>query len=103
MGARLLWAGTELLCAERPGASRSQSLDPLVKSGARLLAGRHLIETVVLATRQGARPPRLMIAVDALHAASMFAVAAASRRLRRAALVSAIVSSALAASSAAER
>ncbi len=102
-GARLLWA-VELLAVARPGAlRRASSPDPLLKSGARLLAARHLIEAVVLATRPEMRPPRLMIGVDSLHAASMFAVAAVSHRLRRAALISAVVSCVLATWSAAER
>ncbi|MGI8863768.1 MAG: hypothetical protein ACR2JH_05105, partial [Solirubrobacteraceae bacterium] len=91
--ARLLWAGVELLSVEKtPQISEPWSSDPLVTWAARLLAARHLIETAMLVTRRDPRPPRLVIAVDSLHAASMFAVALASRRLRRPPLAGAGVS-----------
>jgi hypothetical protein len=53
---------------------------------ARLLGGRYLLQGAMLVVRP--QLSGLAVAADALHAASMLALAAASPRYRRAALVS---------------
>ncbi|HZU60342.1 MAG TPA: hypothetical protein VE983_05220 [Solirubrobacteraceae bacterium] len=86
---RAVW-GTLLLALPRPilaicGGSRSR---PVV-AAVRILGARHVLEAVVMAIEHDRRPPRWMMAVDAVHGASMLLVAALSPRLRRNALASA--------------
>jgi hypothetical protein len=70
---------------------------------ARVLGARQLAEAVILLRSPERRPPIWAIAVDLVHAASMLAVAAASPAVRRDALRSAAVASALSALSASQR
>jgi hypothetical protein len=85
--ARALWGGALLLAPRRvlrPGEPRSS-----VEEGAtRILGARQLAEVAILARRGRSAPPRWTIAVDVVHAASMLALAACSRRYRRDALIS---------------
>jgi hypothetical protein len=89
-GAALLAAPAQLLAAAagvQPGAAGCRV--------ARLLGARQLIQAGLSAT--GSRPVlRLGAATDGLHSASMLALAAASPRLRRAALTEAAIAAALA-------
>ena len=62
----------------------------------RLLGARHLGQAVITAARPTPGTRRVGAAVDASHAASMLALAAASRAHRRAALCSAATATALA-------
>jgi hypothetical protein len=91
---RLGWATVLALGTARPGGAR-----PVVAWVARVLAARHLAEAAALARNTSARPPAWTVWVDALHAASMVAVAAVSRPLRRPALVSAAGATAISATS----
>ena len=100
IGGRVLWGGVLLFEAARPGALSSR---PLVRAGAGLLGARHLVEGALLAGRRNPRPPRWAVAVDALHAASMVAVAVARPDLRRYAMRSAQIAGVLATLSAGER
>lgn len=76
---------------------------PGVRAGVRILGARHLAEAVVLACAHNRRPLRLITVIDLVHAASMVALAAASRRMRRDALLSAASAGALVTLSVAER
>jgi hypothetical protein len=62
----------------------------------RVLGARHLAQAAAGGADPGRTATRLGATVDALHAASMLALAAADRRWRRAALTSASVAGALA-------
>jgi hypothetical protein len=76
---------------------------PGVRAGVRVLGARHLAETLVLSTAHDERPRHWILAIDAVHGASMLGLAAASPRLRRDALLSAASASALVLLSALER
>jgi hypothetical protein len=60
-----------------------------------VLAGRHLAESVVLARHSTSRTRAAIAVVDALHAASMVALAVVRREERRPALVSAAITTGL--------
>src|SRR5579875_1208561 len=62
---------------------------PAVRVAARLLGARHVAEALILSATQGRPARRWIIGVDAIHAASMVALATVSVRLRRDALLSA--------------
>ncbi len=70
---------------------------------ARVLGGRHVAEALLLGCQPNRPPPLWSIAVDGLHALSMFVVAAVSPRFRRDALVSATFALSVAALSSYER
>ncbi len=63
---------------------------------ARVLGARHICEAGLLAHVPQRPPPRWPIVVDALHAATMFGLAAAGPRLRVSALASATIAFCLA-------
>ncbi len=97
---RLAWLTALVSTAGRPGGSGGP---PPVRWTARALALRHLVESATLIRRRYRRPPVWSVWVDALHCASMVAVAATSRRLRVPALISAAAASAISAVSALAR
>jgi hypothetical protein len=70
---------------------------PRARLVARVLGARHLGQAALLATVGGRVVARLGAAVDALHGASMIALALAARRHRGAAMSSGAVAAALAA------
>lgn len=96
-GAGLLLAPVHILPTVSPPPRRQLLL------GARALGARELLQAIVLAGRVEPGPPLWSIAVDATHAASMFALAAASRLWRQDALLSAILATTFAATSARDR
>lgn len=72
-------------------------LDGPQRSVTRVLGARHLSQAVVSAPAPNATVLALGVEVDLLHSASMIALAAADRRLRRPALTSAAVAAGFAA------
>ena len=100
IGVRAMWGAGLIFAPVRilPNVSAPPRRQLLL--GARALGARELLQAIVLAGRVEPGPPRWSIAVDATHAASMFALAAASRRWRRDALLSAILATTFAATSA---
>ncbi len=99
---RALWGGV-LLLAPRPLLRRTGPASNGIVLVTRILGARHLAEVAILGARRRERPPRWPVIVDAVHGASMVAVAIASPRLRRDALASASVAGALAGWSELER
>ncbi len=100
---RLAWG---VLLATHPDSVLSGPGDPppgYVRSAARVLGVRHLVEGVLLARRARQPPPEWSIAVDALHGISMVGLALARPPLRRDALRSATCAFGLAALSSYER
>lgn len=71
--------------------------DPESLAVVRVLGARHLLQAVITTARPTSGTRRLGVGVDAAHAASMIALAVASRSHRRAALCSATTATALAA------
>ncbi len=90
--------GAFLLCA--PGAALAAcGAGPAstgVRSVARLLGARHLIQAAVTARMPGPAVLTAGSGVDVAHAASMLALAAADRPLRRAGLLDGLVAATLA-------
>ena len=69
--------------------------DDRTRLAARLLAARNLVSAAILAADSSSRVRVVIATVDGLHAASMIALALASERYRRPALVSAAMTIAL--------
>jgi hypothetical protein len=92
---RALW-GAALLLAPRALLRRVGQPSSGVVQVTRVLGARHLIEALILSRERGRTPPRWTVAVDAVHSASMVALAACSRRLRSDALASAAIAALLA-------
>ena len=90
--------GTALLCAPGPmiGVVTGQPPSRRARRVARLLGVRHLAQAVVTALSPGPEVVALGVVVDLVHAASMFAFAAAVPDLRRAELADALAATALA-------
>ncbi len=99
-----VWGAALLLFPER-FIRRTGSQHPAAALGvaARVLGARHVSEAGLLARSPHRPPPRWPIAIDALHAASMLGLAAASPRLRGNALASATIAFCLAGLAAWER
>jgi len=76
-------------------AIRADPADRDERVTVRVLGARHLLQAVVTAARPTSGTRRAGVAVDAAHAASMLALAAASPSHRRAALCSATTAGAL--------
>jgi hypothetical protein len=85
-----------LMLAPRLLLRRLGRPSPGVVAVTRILGARHVAEVVILAHRGYRSPPRWALIVDAVHAASMLALATRSRRLRREALTSATAAAVLA-------
>lgn len=100
--ARGAWGAALLIAPKRFLASDTQSSET-VRTAARVLGARQLVESALLLREPERPPPRWAIGVDLIHAASMLAVAAGSRRLRPDALRSAAIAGALSAFSASQR
>jgi hypothetical protein len=95
--------GAALLCVPGPALhlATGQDPSPRARAVARVLGARHLAQAVLTLCRPG---PAVFLAgagIDACHAASMLAVAAAEPPMRRAGLADATVATALAAAGAA--
>jgi hypothetical protein len=90
--------GTALLCAPGPiiGVVTGQPPSPRSRQVARVLGVRHLAQAAVTAVNAGPEVVALGVVVDLLHAASMFAFAAAVPSLRRAELADALAATTLA-------
>jgi hypothetical protein len=90
--------GAALLCAPGPmiGVCTRQSPSLRARRVARILGVRHLAQAVVTARSPGPVVVAVGVLVDLLHAASMFALAAADQSLRRAELADALAATALA-------
>jgi hypothetical protein len=90
--------GAALLCAPGPmiGVITGQPPSRRARRVARILGVRHLAQAAVTALNPGPEVVALGVVVDLLHAASMFAFAAAVPDLRRAELADALAASALA-------
>jgi hypothetical protein len=101
--ARGAWGAALLIAPDRFLAREAGQAFCSERAVARILGARQLAEAGILLRAPKRRPPIWAIAVDLLHAASMLAVAAASPTLRRDALRSAVVSTALSALSASQR
>jgi hypothetical protein len=95
--------GAVLLIAPQRFVSSGDAAPGSVRAAARALGARHVVESGLLLREPNSRPPMWAIAVDAAHAASMLAVAAARPSLRRDALRSAAVATALSALSGSQR
>lgn len=94
--------GTVLLCVPGPalGLSTGQPPSPRARAVARILGARHLAQAVLTLWRPS---PAVFLAgagVDACHAASMLALAAADRGLRHAGLADACAATAFTATGA---
>ncbi len=85
---RAVW-GAILLLAPRALLERIGRPSPGVIRAARLLGARQLAVVVILSRRSRQAPPRWPGIVDVVHGASMLALAASSRRVRREAIASA--------------
>jgi len=94
--------GAALLCAPGPltSAAAGRPASTGVRATARVLGARQLLQAAV--TGAGASPAVLALgaATDLVHAASMLGLALAGRRWRRAALLDAVLATALAAAGA---
>ncbi len=101
--ARGAWGAALLIAPQRFVSSDGGEARGSLRTVARVLGARQLVESGLLLREPEVRPPLWAMAVDLLHAASMLAVAAASRSLRRDALKSAAVAMALTALSARQR
>jgi hypothetical protein len=90
--------GAALLCAPGPmiGVVTGQPPSRRARQVARILGIRHLTQAAVTARNPGPEVVALGVIVDLLHAASMFAFAAAVPDLRRAELADALAATALA-------
>ena len=90
--------GAALLCAPGPmiGVVTGQPPSRRARRVARILGVRHLAQAAVTAFNPGPEVVALGVVVDLLHAASMFAFAAAVPDLRRAELADALAATALA-------
>jgi hypothetical protein len=90
--------GTALLCAPGPmiGVVTGQPPSRRARQVARILGVRHLAQAAITAFNPGPEVVALGVIVDLLHAASMFAFAAAVPDLRRAELADALAATALA-------
>jgi hypothetical protein len=90
--------GAALLCAPGPmiGVVTGQPPSRRARRVARILGVRHLTQAAVTALNPGPEVVALGVIVDLLHAASMFAFAAAVPDLRRAELADALAATALA-------
>ncbi len=86
---RGLWGALLLVDPELPLRVGGGRQAPAVRLAVRVLGARHLAEAVILAGSDDRRILRVIRSVDALHAASMLALARASPDLRRDALLSA--------------
>jgi hypothetical protein len=91
-GTALLFAAGPLL---RPLAG--EPVDPRMIKIARVLGARQLLQSLIVAWRPTRRNLEIGAAVDAMHAATMFAAAAANIAPRRLTIASAATASALAA------
>ncbi len=91
--------GAALLCMPGPmiGVCTGQPPSPRARRVARVLGVRHLTQAALTAWNSGPEVVALGVVVDLLHAASMFALAAAAgQSLRRAELADALAATALA-------
>jgi hypothetical protein len=90
--------GAALLCAPGPiiGVVTGQPPSRRARQVARVLGVRHLAQAAISALNPGPEVVALGVVVDLLHAASMFAFAAAVPDLRRAELADALAATALA-------
>jgi hypothetical protein len=91
--------GAALLCVPGPmiGAVTGQPPTARARQVARVLGVRHLAQAAVTVVNSGPEVVALGVVVDLLHAASMFAFAAAAgQSLRRAELTDALAATALA-------
>jgi hypothetical protein len=90
--------GTALLCAPGPmiGVVTGQPPSPRARRTARVLGVRHLAQAAVTVWAPGPETVAVGVVVDLLHAASMFALAAAGQGPRRAELADALAASSLA-------
>jgi hypothetical protein len=94
---RIALGATELLAPRAlTRAVLGTPLDGVGLGAVRVLGARHLAQAASCAAVPSPTASRLGAAVDALHAASMLALAAFDRRYRRAALTSAAVAGGLA-------
>jgi hypothetical protein len=91
--------GTALLCAPGPmiGVVTGQPPSRRARQVARILGVRHLAQAAITALNPGPEVVALGAVVDLLHAASMFAFAAAVPDLRGAELADALAATVLAA------
>jgi hypothetical protein len=91
--------GAVLLCA--PGTAirlcSGQPASPRARAVTRVLGARHLIQAAVTATAPSAFVRTIGAQVDLAHAASMLALAAADRPLRRAGLADGLTAAVFAA------
>jgi hypothetical protein len=101
--ARIAWGTALLVSPDRFLAKCPDPVPGYARVGVRVLGARQLVEGAVLARHARRPPPEWSIAVDALHALSMLALAAARPGLRPAAVRSAASALALTALSAYER
>ena len=90
--------GAALLCAPGPmiGVVTGRPPSPRARQVARVLGVRHLAQAAITALNPGPEVVALGVVVDLLHAASMFAFAAAVPDLRAAELADALAATALA-------
>ena len=103
MGTRIIWGSVLLASPDRVLAKCPDPVPGYARVAVRVLGARQLVEGAALARHPRRPPPEWSIAVDALHALSMLAVAAARPDLRPAALRSACGALTLTALSAYER
>jgi hypothetical protein len=101
--ARGAWGAALLIAPDRFLARNEGQSSGSERAVARVLGARQLAEAGILVCAPERRPPIWAIAVDLIHAASMLAVGAASPTLRRDALRSAAIATALSALSASQR
>jgi hypothetical protein len=87
--ARIVWGAVLLASPDRVLAKCPDPVPGYARGAVRVLGARQLVEGIVLARHARRPPPEWSIAVDALHALSMLALAAARPGLRPAALRSA--------------
>ncbi len=103
MGTRIVWGAVLLASPGRVLAGCPDPVPEYAHVAVRVLGARQLVEGAVLARHPCRPPPEWSIGVDALHALSMLALAAARPGLRPAALRSAAGALTLTALSAYER
>ena len=91
-------AGGALLFAPRRivGSLPGRRSDPLTLTAARVIGARDLVEAAMLGNRPTRRRVRIGAGIDAIHSATMVAVAVASPKYRAPALSSALGALALA-------
>ncbi len=101
IGGHAVWGALLILAPGRATGHTRPAAGAALRTATRVLGARHIVEAGLLARHVADPPPGWAVGVDAIHAATMVALALASPRLRGAALRSATMAGLFAAVAAA--